>query len=1030
MPDARSRVEYMRSLAAERTGQLRDAARIEEAERLAGTPLTAEQRNRAAEAYAALMDYFGIAHAWEAQYDDGHREAGVLDTAIEALAIAREDARYRDLAPDHSVAVALHSVRLLKERYDVEGDPADLRQASGLAEDAVGVARLAAPELLPRALRVLGDQLAARFDSDAHRELIDRAVSVLREACAIGAPAEDMGRLTVSLSAALLLRAKALGGIADLDEAVGILQRAAAEDPVAFVFDALGCVLIARAEQTESADDTQAAVEASERAVSLEPADPWFKASLATALRQRFTSHGDLRDDRRATQLLEQALREIPVGAPDRLRLLQNAAASSVSSLPLDDQIGMARELLEATPLSARSRPGRQGALATRLIERFQDTLEGPDLDEALTVIDSALQAADQGSVDRPDLLGHKAKALLLRYATGRGDESSLDQATGVAAEALKLAPYPERAKVALTLAQAWSLRGSKSAATEDLDQASAAFKLAAALGRARDPGTALQASRSWGVWAAEEGRWREAAEAFDIGLDAADDLYRRQVGRRDREAWLSLAPGLAADAASAAAVSGLDEQAILALERGRARMLSDALNRDGAEVGDVRAAGQAALADRFTRAAAELAACERSQDSAAAQNETAISAARTAFDAAVTAIRQVPGHELFLAPPTFAEITAAARAAACPVVYIASGLVGVVAAVRPNGEAAVRVLPELDEPTTRARVAAFIAAGRQRRQDPGSWQAELTRMTDWLGTAIWPAVLQTAGGSDRVVLVPLGLLGLLPLHAAARPDSATVTGRRYALDDVLISYTPNARALTASRAIAARAADASVLAVGAADHAGQEPLSYGDQEAAMVRGAFAAGHYVPAAKAALSEVRPALGQYDVLHFACHGRTDLFDPLAGGLLLAGTDALTLRDVLGLKLPDTRLAILSACDSAVAGVELPDEVVSLPSGLLQARCAGVIGSLWQVPDESTLLLMTIFVRQWRQYQTEPAQALRFAQQQVRDISNGDLQAIGAPGLTKPPADPRMAAVWASRRPYAHPQAWAAFTYTGA
>jgi CHAT domain-containing protein len=390
-----------------------------------------------------------------------------------------------------------------------------------------------------------------------------------------------------------------------------------------------------------------------------------------------------------------------------------------------------------------------------------------------------------------------------------------------------------------------------------------------------------------------------------------------------------------------------------------------------------------------------------------------------------------VPGHEQFLARPNFADVAGAARTARCPIVYLASGSEGMVAAaVRANGQAVVRVLPEVDEATALREVASFITASQQRQQKPDGWQAELTRVTDWLGKTIWPAVLEVAGACDRVVLIPSGLLGLLPIHAAARLDPAAATGRSYALDDVLISYAPNARALKASCALADQVKCSSVLTVGAPDHAGEEPLRYGDREAELVRAAFAAGRYIPAAEATKQEVLDALAHFDALHFACHGRADLFDPLAGGLLLAGRDALTLRDILGLRLPGARLAILSACESAVIGVALPDEVVSLPAGLLQAGCAAVIGSLWQVPDASTLLLMSYFVREWQQQHAEPAQALRRAQQRVRDLTNRDLAAAGAPGVDSPPANPRLRESWAARRPYAHPQAWAAFAFVGA
>jgi hypothetical protein len=44
----------------------------------------------------------------------------------------------------------------------------------------------------------------------------------------------------------------------------------------------------------------------------------------------------------------------------------------------------------------------------------------------------------------------------------------------------------------------------------------------------------------------------------------------------------------------------------------------------------------------------------------------------------------------------------------------------------------------------------------------------------------------------------------------------------------------------------------------------------------------------------------------------------------------------------------RLAALSACETSRPGTALPDEVVFLPTGLLQAGVASVVASLWVVP----------------------------------------------------------------------------------
>ena len=1016
--------------------RLRELLRGEERERLVRTGLDASASEHAADAYAALLDGFAIAHAAEEHHDE-HGSVEALDAVVGAIDALREDPRWTEVAVDRRTATICQAVRVLRERYETAGDEADLRRALALGEEAVALAREGAPALLKSALANLGEQLAATFDRDARREPIDRAVRVLREAHALETelPPDDHRSAAESLAAALLLRAKAFGERDDLDRAVQVLEPAIRERPgSAGAHDALGCVMIARAEQRGSTGDLDAAVAALERATELAPANPWYQADLAVALRARFTAHGDRDDARRSRELHEQALAGVADGAPDRWRLLQNAGAASAAEPSATDPVAQARAVAEATPHDARARPARLGALAGRLLDSFDRSLDLALLTEAMEVSEEALRLAGRGSVDRPSLLGGLAHALVLRYAIA-GDEAALEQAIATAQSAVDAAPEAaaERGTFALTLAQAWSLQAGRSGAGDDVERASAAFRAATELGGLHDPGAGLRAGRAWGAWAAEEQRWPEAAEAFAVALGAAEDLYRRQVGRADREAWLRLAPGLPGDAAFACARAGSGERAVLALERGRARMLSDALDRDRAEVDALAADGRAALADRFRAAAATLGAVERGHDERGAQDRAAVAAARADLDAVVTEIRAVPGHEAFLAPAVFADVAQTASSASAAVVYVAPAAAGgVIAAVRADGSARVGVVDALDVATTQARVGAFVAAHRARAHDPRAWLDELTRTTDWLGDAIWPAVLETAGPCEHVVLVPAGLLGLLPLHAAARRDPAAPTGRRYALDDVLVTYAPNARALRASRRLAERVAGERVLTVGAPPHAGEDPLPYGDREAAMMYEAFGTGRHLPGAEATRSAVIDALAEHDVLHFACHGRADLFDPLAGALLLAGEDELEVRDVLRLQLPGARLAVLSACESAVTGVALPDEVIGLPTGLLQAGVAGVVGSLWQVPDASTLVLMRRFADEWRGGSLAPAEALRRAQCWVRDADNEERAAAypDAPGLRARPTEPRLQEIWAHRRAWAHPHDWAAFAYIGA
>ena len=131
-------------------------------------------------------------------------------------------------------------------------------------------------------------------------------------------------------------------------------------------------------------------------------------------------------------------------------------------------------------------------------------------------------------------------------------------------------------------------------------------------------------------------------------------------------------------------------------------------------------------------------------------------------------------------------------------------------------------------------------------------------------------------------------------------------------------------------------------------------------------------------------------------------------PLSALLLADGL--LRLRELLDLRLPAARLVVLSACETAVAGTDLPDEVVSLAVGLVQAGAAGVVASAWAVPGLATALLMARFYANWAAGPATPAEALREAQQWIRDTTNDEKCAyLQNGGHGRLPAGPRFMAV---------------------
>ena len=220
--------------------------------------------------------------------------------------------------------------------------------------------------------------------------------------------------------------------------------------------------------------------------------------------------------------------------------------------------------------------------------------------------------------------------------------------------------------------------------------------------------------------------------------------------------------------------------------------------------------------------------------------------------------------------------------------------------------------------------------------------------------------------GGRAAVLVPTGLLALLPLHAAWTEDAERPTGRRYALDEVALSYAASAGALARAREQAAPGPPtARLLAVDEPKPTTGSRLPNSAAEVAAIASLFGEPHVLRHEQATQQAVLDALSGAQVVHLSCHGATDWAEPLRSGVVMAGNEMMTVGDLLDRRLAGARLATLSACETGVIGTELPDEVIALPTALAQAGFAGVAASLWSVADVSTAMLMVRFYRQWRE-----------------------------------------------------------------
>jgi CHAT domain-containing protein len=650
-------------------------------------------------------------------------------------------------------------------------------------------------------------------------------------------------------------------------------------------------------------------------------------------------------------------------------------------------------------------------------------------------------------------------------YSRIRGDKAeNIESAIAAYQESLTVrtqsAMPVEWATTMMNLANAYysRIRGDKA---ENIESAIAAYQESLTIFKPDLlPDDCRRTARLLGNLYADNQRWAEAVAPYEQALEAAEILYQATLFRSSQEAELSATNDLFRRAAYAQAQTGNLKQAVVTAEVGRARGLSETLERDRADLSELETTAPA-LYQQYQQAVdalRQLEAEERSASSPAAENHPALSQAelrqraetvRQQLKDAITAIRQHPGNEDFLDQPSFKDIAAAVQPDQ-PLVYLlptANGSLALIVSQSAASDPVEIASIWLDTLTDTSLQELLAGPG----EDLGGWfGAYINRNTDlktWFQTIdqvthqLWdllmePVVTHLKNLSvAQAILIPTGFLSFLPLHAAWTEDPSTPSGKRYAFDEIQLTYAPNARSLAVAQAIAQQVRSDTMLAIDEPKHRVKDkndiyrdlsPLPNSTREVQAAISTFQNAQVLPHQQATKEAVLAALPKANVLHCSCHGSANLAEPLKSGLAMTGDGEaaiLTLNDLLSLKLQERetggiRLAVLSACETGLSGTQLPDEVVSLPAGLLQVGVAGVVASLWSVDDLSTMLLLSKFYELWRTENKDPSEALRQAQIWLRDSTAGDI--ANSRGLYTPTPDEHF---------YAHPFYWAAFNYTG-
>ena len=541
---------------------------------------------------------------------------------------------------------------------------------------------------------------------------------------------------------------------------------------------------------------------------------------------------------------------------------------------------------------------------------------------------------------------------------------------------------------------------------------------------------------------------WDSALASYRAAMDVGERLYRAGLSGESKAAEVAENATLYHHAAFAAASLGDTAQALLTLERGKTRLLAEALRmrvpRPGNVPDEVWVAFEQAGAKVRSVHSAGTATPHQGPDTVQAYNVRVQAAreANAALEVAIERVREYTAHFLKeINLPAIQTLTPDAHTALVAFCMTDQGSMGFI--VSQNHDEAVQVV---DVPGFTTATLSTLIQGHEgswieayMSKDDTRWHSTIERVLAEVGEKLLTPVLAALPSNiERLVLLPSGGLFLLPLHAAPLSDNDSDR----VCDRYQVSYAPSVEVLGDCQTKAARASGHDLYA--AINPEEDARLVFTPTEGTAIAGLFA-GRKVHEGRAGTKEaVVEGVRGRAYLHLSCHGVYNWNDPPESGLTLAD-GRLTLAELQSgdVDMSAARLVTLSACETGLTDVVKgsAEEYVGLPAGFMLAGVPCVVSSLWSVPDLSTALLMERFYNNHLNDEMDFAAALHEAQLWVRDLEAEEV-ADYAEQCYQQSDEKNRAELFKYRqhyrylaekdstcRPFEHPYYWAAFTVNG-
>ncbi len=308
------------------------------------------------------------------------------------------------------------------------------------------------------------------------------------------------------------------------------------------------------------------------------------------------------------------------------------------------------------------------------------------------------------------------------------------------------------------------------------------------------------------------------------------------------------------------------------------------------------------------------------------------------------------------------------------------------------------------------------------KKADSSAYKSQAKQLYQWIIAPIQDELIKQDINNITFILDN----GLRTLPIAALYNEKT---NRYVIEDFSVGLMPSLSLTDLTPRARKDIEDTQVLAMGAETFVDKNPLPAVPIELSEITQKILKGNTFLNNDFTVNNLKKALDtqQFNIVHLATHGEFQSGDR-SNSYIYFNDQKLNLDQFsqLGLDRPKIDLLVLSACRTALGdpNAELGFSGLAVKTGVRTA-----LGSLWNVSDEGTLALMTLF---YDQLKTAPmkSEALRQAQLALLkgDFQIKNNQLILSNNL-QIALTPELAQFFSQSPDLSHPYYWSAFTLIG-